>query len=154
MDDGPGAQGAVEAFLAESPPATRRWHARRADASLQDVEVVSHALAEGGATACLTIRNISELSRLEAAVTERSSAPRSSGQLVGGVAHDLGNLFDGDRLAKPAPRRRGGERGGRRARGRCDPDLAKRGSSLTKQLARAISAAADRLPWPWTSMRS
>ena len=92
VDDGPGAQGAVEAFLAESPPATRRWHARRADASLQDVEVVSHALAEGGATACLTIRNISELSGLEAAVTELQRS-EIVGQLVGGVAHDLGNLL-------------------------------------------------------------
>ena len=35
VDDGPGAQGAVEAFLAESPPATRRWRARRSDASLR-----------------------------------------------------------------------------------------------------------------------
>jgi signal transduction histidine kinase len=133
VDDGPGAQGAVEAFLAESPPATRRWHARRADASLQDVEVVSHALAEGGATACLTIRNISELSGLEAAVTELQRS-EIVGQLVGGVAHDLGNLlmvidWRSQLLA-------GGEANAEAVKRAVDAiqTSAKRGSSLTKQL--------------------
>ena len=133
VDDGPGAQGAVEAFLAESPPATRRWHARRADASLQDVEVVSHALAEGGATACLTIRNISELSGLEAAVTELQRS-EIVGQLVGGVAHDLGNLlmvidWRSQLLA-------GGEANAEAVKRAVDAiqTSAKRGSSLTRQL--------------------
>jgi signal transduction histidine kinase len=133
VDDGPGAQGAVEAFLAEPPPATRRWRARRADASLQDVEVVSQALAEGGATACLTIRNISELSGLEAAVTELQRA-EIVGQLVGGVAHDLGNLlmvidWRSQLLA-------GGEANEEAVKRAVDAiqTSAKRGSSLTRQL--------------------
>ena len=45
-------------------------------------------------TACLTIRDVGELSGLEAAVTElQRSGDRRSAQQIGGVAHDLGNLL-------------------------------------------------------------
>jgi signal transduction histidine kinase len=133
VDDGPGAEGAVEAFLAERPPATRRWRARRADASLQDVEVVSHAVADGSGTACLAIRNVSDLSRLEAAVTELQRS-EIVGQLAGGVAHDLGNLLTviGGRSALLAERQDNNDAVKRAVD--AIQTTAKRGSSLTKQL--------------------
>jgi PAS domain S-box-containing protein len=77
----------------EDPPQPREWQHRRKDASLIDVEVLSHDLIFEGRKARLVIASdVTEKKRIEAGLL-RSQRLESLGTLASGIAHDLNNIL-------------------------------------------------------------
>ncbi len=143
-DPGESAREARE-FLALPPPASRRWRMLGRERAPIEAEVSLHPFAAGSAaTACIAIRNIGEVSRLEAEVTQLQRA-EILGELVGGVAHDLGNLLMVINGRSELLAASHGDVDAVKRTAEVIHATAKRGSSLTRQLLAYLhgSPAAD-----------